>query len=181
MSDSFGSTSAFSISSNPEKICYREFPPPDAGVSNFAAWDYVVFCIVLLISLSIGLYHAFAGGRQRSTKEFLFADKSMSALPVALSVFASFFSASTILGTPAEVYQQGTMYWMCVWGAIFAPIVGAFVFGPFFNRMSLTSVYEVGLQKSSSHKLRLWRSLKFLLMFKLFLFCGPCYEVGTRQ
>jgi Na+/pantothenate symporter len=150
--DLYGSTSAFSISSNAEKTCYREFPPSDAGVSNFSAWDYVVFSIVLLISLSIGLYHAFAGGRQRSTKEFLFADKSMSALPVALSVFASFFSASTILGTPAEVYQQGTMYWMCVWGAIFAPIVGAFVFGPFFHRMSLTSVYEVRVHVMRSRR-----------------------------
>jgi len=131
-----------------EKSCDRVFSSSDDGVTTFAVWDYVVFGIVLCISLSIGLYHAFAGGRQRSTAEFLFADRSMSALPVALSVFASFFSASTILGTPAEIYQQGTMYWMCVWGAIFAPLVGAFIFGPFFHRMAMLSVFEVRLSNS---------------------------------
>jgi len=67
----------------------------------------------------------------------------MGALPVALSVFASFFSASTMLGTPAEVYMQGSMYWMAVWGAVFAPLVGAFLFGPFFHRLKIVSVFEV--------------------------------------
>ena len=117
--------------------------PDDAAAAKFTAWDYVVFAVILAISVAIGLYHAFSGGRQRSTVEFLLADRSMSALPVALSVFASFFSASTILGTPAEVYQQGCMYWMCVWGAMFAPLVGALLFGPFFHAMKLLSVYEV--------------------------------------
>ena len=124
--------------------CDRIFPGPESGVTTFSILDYVVFSVVLGISVAIGFYHAFAGGGQRTTSEFLFADRSMSALPVALSVFASFFSASTILGTPAEIYQQGTMYWMCVWGAIFAPLVGAFIFGPFFHRMKMLSVYEVG-------------------------------------
>ena len=66
--------------------------------ATFSAWDYVVFTTVLMISAAIGLYHACTGGRQKSTQEFLMANRSMSALPVALSVLASFFSASTLLG-----------------------------------------------------------------------------------
>ena len=121
---------------------------PDCSVpvpenSILSTLDYVIFGIVLAISAGIGLFHAFSGGRQRSTAEFLLANKSMSALPVALSVFASFFSASTLLGTPAEIYTQGTMYWMCVWGAILAPVVGATLFGPFFHRLKILSVFEV--------------------------------------
>ena len=117
---------------------------------TFGAWDYVVFSAVLAVSLGIGLYQACAGGRQRSTAEFLLAGRSMAALPVALSIFASFFSASTMLGTPAEVYQQGTMYWMAVWGAIFAPLVGAFLFGPFFHRLKVLSVFEVSRALSAA-------------------------------
>ena len=42
--------------------------PADVPVGGtFAVWDYVVFSLVLAVSLSIGLYQACAGGRQRST------------------------------------------------------------------------------------------------------------------
>lgn len=67
--------------------------------ATFSVWDYVVFTVVLLISAGIGLYHAFSGNRQTSTEEYMLASRSMNALPVALSVLASFFSASTLLGT----------------------------------------------------------------------------------
>ena len=117
-----------------------EFPEE---VATFSAWDYVVFSIVLAISAAIGLYHACVGGKQRTTKEFLLAGRSMSALPVALSVLASFFSASTLLGTPAEIYLQGIMYWISVFGAVMAPVMGAYLFGPFFHKMHLLSVFEV--------------------------------------
>lgn len=121
--------------------CYG-VPAVPSG-STFTAWDYVVFGLILAISAAIGLFYAFSGGKQKTTKEFLLADKSMSAVPVALSLFASFFSASTLLGTPAEVYMQGTMYWMCVWGAMATPIVGATLFGPFLHRLRVLSVFEV--------------------------------------
>lgn len=117
----------------------------DVEVTNFSTWDYVVFSIILGISACIGLFYACTGGKQKSTTEFLLAGRSMSSLPVALSVLASFFSASTLLGTPAEIYNQGIIYWISVFGAIFAPAIGAYLFGPFFHRMHLLSVFEVSL------------------------------------
>lgn len=117
-------------------------PPVPIG-STFSPWDYLVFSIILAVSAGIGLFYAFTGGKQKTTQEYLLADKSMSAIPVAMSLFASFFSASTLLGTPAEVYSQGTMYWMCVWGAVVTPFVGASLFGPFLHRLKILSVFEV--------------------------------------
>ena len=75
---------------------YTVLAPPEPV--RFHAWDYVVFGLVLAISAGIGVYHACTGGGQKSQKEYLMANRSMSALPVALSVLASFFSASTLLG-----------------------------------------------------------------------------------
>ena len=112
-------------------------------VANYSAWDNVVFSCVLGVSAIIGLYHACTGGKQKSTAEFLLAGRTMSALPVALSVLASFFSASTLLGTPAEIYLQGIMYWISIFGAVLAPVMGAYVFGPFFHQLQLVSVFEV--------------------------------------
>ena len=67
----------------------------------------------------------------------------MSTLPVALSVLASFFSASTLLGVPAEVYYRGSQYWISVWGTMLTPLVGVFLFGPLFHRLQVVSAYEV--------------------------------------
>ena len=70
-----------------------------ADVATFSVWDYVVFLVILVISGAIGVYHAVLARHQQSTDEFLRAGRSLHAFPVALSVLASFFSASTLLGT----------------------------------------------------------------------------------
>ena len=42
---------------------------------SFQWYDYVIFTVTLLISLSIGVYYAVSGGKQRTTQEFLMADR----------------------------------------------------------------------------------------------------------
>ncbi len=41
---------------------------------GFHIADYVIFVGILLISTGIGLYHAFTGGKQRTTKEYFMAN-----------------------------------------------------------------------------------------------------------
>lgn len=115
--------------------------------NKFQLADYIIFGVMLLISVGIGVFYACAGGKQQTNREFLMADRSMRSLPVALSVLASFFSASTLLGTPAEVYVYGIQYWISVFGAMLAPLTGAFLFGPMFFKLKLVSVYEVSFRK----------------------------------
>lgn len=110
---------------------------------TFHIVDYVVFAAMLVISAGIGVFHAFSGGKQSTNREFLMADRQMRPLPLALSVLASFFSASTLLGTPAEIYQHGTQYWVSVFGAMMAPLTGALLFGPMFFNLKIVSVFEV--------------------------------------
>ena len=109
----------------------------------FTPWDYLVFVGMLGVSAAIGFYYACVGGGQSTTKEFLLADRNMGALPVSLSLLASFMSAITVLGTPAEMYVYGVHYIM-VWMAycIMIPLA-AYVFLPVFYNLELTSVFEV--------------------------------------
>ena len=64
---------------------------------RFQWQDYVIFCFMLVISLGVGLYQAYIYP-QNSTKEFLLGDRSMSNIPVALSLIGGAISAVSILG-----------------------------------------------------------------------------------
>ncbi|MEE6480051.1 hypothetical protein FKM82_012442 [Ascaphus truei] len=111
-------------------------------IGYFTPWDYVVFASVLAISAAIGIYYAFAGKGQTTSQEFLTGGRSMSALPVALSLTASFMSAVTILGTPADVYRFGAMYILFAISYTLVVIICAEVFLPIFYRLGITSTYE---------------------------------------
>ena len=69
-----------------------------AAPGSFSAWDYVVFVIVLVISVCIGIFHGFFRGGNKTTQQFLMAGRDMGVFPIALSLLASFMSAITILG-----------------------------------------------------------------------------------
>ena len=110
---------------------------------RFGAVDFAVFAIMLLLSALIGIYHAFTGGRQRTTKEFLFANRGMMGIPVALSLLASFMSAITILGVPSEIYIFGTQYWLIIASYVILFPAVALVFVPVFRAVEISSSYEV--------------------------------------
>lgn len=120
----------------------------DFQENRFSALDYVIFAIILAIASVIGLFHGCTGSKQSSTSEFLLAGRSMSVLPVALSLLASFMSAILLLGTPAEIVIYGTQYWMICISYCFVIPVAAYVFLPVFYRLQVTSVFEVIMSMS---------------------------------
>ena len=111
-------------------------------VGTFGAWDYVVVAAMLAVSALVGIYYSLTGGRQRTSEEFFLADRGMNPIPVALSLVASFISANTILGAPAEVYFNGSMYGIYVFSFI-GMVCIASLFIPTFYRLGLTSADEV--------------------------------------
>lgn len=113
------------------------------GQKYFTVLDFVVFALLLVASIAIGLYYALSGGRQRTTQEFLLADRSMKCLPLSLSLMASFQSAVAIVGTPAEVYTNGTQYWFIGCSYILGLLIPAHIFIPVFYRLHLSSAYQV--------------------------------------
>lgn len=115
----------------------------DVVQMHFSTPDYVIFALLLVASTCIGLFYALSGGRQRTTQEFLLADRSMSCLPVSLSLLATFQSAVAILGAPSEIYTYGTQYWFLGVSYFLGLLIPAHVFIPVFYRLRLTSAYEV--------------------------------------
>ncbi|NWR45632.1 SC5A8 protein, partial [Regulus satrapa] len=131
-------------------------------MGRFTVWDYVVFAAMLLISAVIGIYYAFVGGGQKTSKDFLMAGRSMSALPVALSLTASFMSAVTVLGTPAEIYRYGAIF--CIFAITYALVVlcSAEIFLPVFYKLGITSTYEY-LELRFNKYLRLCGTVLFII------------------
>ncbi|XP_078000803.1 sodium-dependent multivitamin transporter-like [Glandiceps talaboti] len=108
----------------------------------FGAVDYVVFSAMLGISAITGIYHGCKNGGQKSTSQYLVADKSMNAIPIAMSLFVSFLSALTILGMPAETFIYGAQYTMLVLSYVWLLPVVAFLYVPVFQGLNLISAYE---------------------------------------
>ncbi|NXA07394.1 SC5A5 protein, partial [Sapayoa aenigma] len=110
---------------------------------TFSLWDYGVFGLMLLVSTGIGLFHGLAKGGQKTSEDFFTGGRRMSALPVGLSLSASFMSAIQVLGVPAEAYRYGAKFlWMCM-AQIINTLLTAQLFLPVFYRLGLTSTYEV--------------------------------------
>ncbi|KAL3885460.1 hypothetical protein ACJMK2_025516, partial [Sinanodonta woodiana] len=115
----------------------------DDTVRKFEAWDWVLFALILGISAAIGIYYAFVGRKNQTTGEFLMGNRNMKLIPVAVSILVSFMSAILILGTPAEMYTEGTQYFIYLFGMIIAVILAALIFVPLLYPLKLTSSFEV--------------------------------------
>ncbi|XP_057346105.1 sodium/iodide cotransporter isoform X4 [Manis pentadactyla] len=110
---------------------------------TFGAWDYGVFALMLLVSTGIGLWVGLARGGQRSAEDFFTGGRRLAALPVGLSLAASFMSAVQVLGVPAEAYRYGLKFlWMCL-GQLLNSLLTAALFLPVFYRLGLTSTYQM--------------------------------------
>jgi len=102
-------------------------------------WNYLVLGGMLACSSLIGIY--FWRQEQSSPEDTLLGGRNMHVLPVTFSLVASFLSAITLLGMPAEVYTQGTQF-LTVLG--FIPVTAVLVtqvYIPVFHRLQAPSSY----------------------------------------
>ncbi|KAI5627597.1 sodium-dependent multivitamin transporter [Silurus asotus] len=135
---------------------------------KFTAVDYAIFVLLLVASAGIGLFHAFSGGRQSTTREFLLADRSMSCLPVSLSLLATFQSAVAILGAPAEIYSYGTQYWFLGCSYFLGLLIPAHIFIPVFYRLRLCSAYQY-LELRFNKTVRICGTVTFIFQMVIYM------------
>ncbi|KAM6896103.1 sodium-coupled monocarboxylate transporter 1 [Lycodopsis pacificus] len=109
---------------------------------SFVVADYAVFALMLLVSASVGVYHAWADRGQGSSGDFLMGGRKLTALPVSLSLTASFMSAITVLSNPAEVYRYGANIGYYGLSYMMTMVVTSEIFLPVFYRLAITSTYE---------------------------------------
>ncbi|XP_023930462.1 putative sodium-dependent multivitamin transporter [Lingula anatina] len=131
--------------------------------------DYVVMCAVLLVSASVGVIFSRTGGRQKTTREYLLANRDMGFLPVALSIIVSYISGIMILGYTTEIYQHGIQIVMFNLFNILAYVISAFTFVPFIRKLQITSSFEYLERRYRSKTVRRLGSLLGILSATLYL------------
>ena len=115
----------------------------ESPVGTFVTWDYVVFALLFVVSSGIGVFFAIKERNADSSTDFLVGGRQMTCVPVALSLTASFMSAVTVLGSPADVYRFGASYILYGVAYVFVVVVTAELFVPVFYNSGITSTYEV--------------------------------------
>lgn len=138
--------------------------------ASFSVPDYVVFSLMMAVSAGIGLWYGCGpGGKQKTTKEYLLADRQMSSWPVAVSLLVSYLSAITLLGVPSEIFTYGAQYYVLILSYFIICSAVALVFVPMFHRMNITCANEY-LERRFSVGVRMVGCVFFILEYTLYLF-----------
>ncbi|KAF9417001.1 hypothetical protein HW555_005829 [Spodoptera exigua] len=138
---------------------------------GFGVGDYAVFGVLCAVSCAGGLWYSAIGSKAQKVvdvKDYLLGGRALSTFPVAMSLIASYVSGVTILGTPAEIYNYGTQYWLVVIGVSLSCIAVVTIYLPVFCTLRLSSSYEY-LELRFNKNVRAAASVLFLLDEVLFL------------
>ncbi|XP_011304939.1 sodium-coupled monocarboxylate transporter 2-like [Fopius arisanus] len=123
--------------------------------------DWLVFALMLSCSAASGIWH-FRKALKSTIAEYILGRSGFTVFPVSASLIASFISGVTILGTPAEIYNFGTQYWITVFSILFAGVITANVYLPVFMKLKLNSCYEY-LELRFNRGVRILISLIFVI------------------
>ena len=114
---------------------------PILGDYSALHWvDYLVLALTLAVSVSIGVFHSC---KQKSTEQYLMADRKVQVLPAAASLMISYLSAITLLGDTTELYFYGITFGLYIFATWAAVLLCMELFVPLFYPLKITSVQEV--------------------------------------
>lgn len=132
----------------------------EPATSGFVVADYAVFAGMLLVSMSIGLFQALKKNPSgASADDFFTGGRSMPAVPVGMSLCASFMSAVQVLGVPSEAFRHGFKFlYMCL-GQSINSLLTAYLFLPVFFRLGITSTNQVIIVSLLLSKLNIYISV----------------------
>lgn len=163
---------------------------------RFSVVDYGVFASMLVLSAACGIYFGFfkrtvnhtpdssddecgpsrnSSNNKRHTTfgsstmdEYLLGSRKLKAFPVAMSLVAGYISGVTILGTPSEIYNFGTQYWLIVLPILLMGVAVCTIYLPVFCSLKLNSSYEY-LELRFNSSVRSIASIMFVLDELFFL------------
>lgn len=127
-------------------------------------WDYGVMGLYLLGVVIIGVI---CSKKEKDTKDYLLGGRTIPYWALAISMFASLFSALSFLGMPSEGFGHGGRMFLATFISPVAIYFGIRLFMRFYYTLGSFTPYEY-IEKRFSPSVRLTSSL-------LFMFQRGCY------
>lgn len=122
-------------------------------------------------------YHNFGS---KSLSEYLLGSRKLYSFPVGMSLVGSYISAVTVLGTPAEVYNFGTQYFLIIVPVMLMGWTISQVYLPVFCTLKVGSSYEVIVLQFTLCEAMLTRSFDFRFLsiwsFDLTVECAQWHQ-----
>lgn len=121
------------------------------------------FVVVITYLVGIGVLGSSFYRRKSTSKEYFLGNRSISWLPVGISIMAANLSAITLMGNPSWGYEHNLeLIWIGL-GAIFAAPLVIIIFASTYLKLNLFTAYEY-LETRFNLQVRLLTSLLFQLL-----------------
>ena len=127
-------------------------------MQGFTSIDYAILIAYLLGVTALGSLFT---SRQKSSRDFFLAGRTMGWFPMVLSVIATDFSAISFLGAPGYVVAHDLVIDLQTLAFFWVLPLALYLFVRFFHRLELISAYEY-LEKRFNLPLRAGCSLLFM-------------------
>lgn len=105
--------------------------------------DYIIICLLLLISTGIGLFARYFKNEQKIATDYLLAGKNMPIYPVVFSLIVTITSPASFLAVPAEVYKYGVAFSITNFSIPIGMILISSVILPVYFQCEVSSITEV--------------------------------------
>ena len=137
--------------------------------------------VVVVYATTVVGWGVVASRRQKSTTDFFLGGRNLAWPLVGISILATAFSASSLLGGPGEAFGHGLLWLQLQLGDLLAILAVCFLFIPFYQALRSTTAYEY-LEFRFGAMARVLASLLFQLqvLFRVgVLVYGPALALST--
>ncbi|KAL7631774.1 UNVERIFIED_CONTAM: hypothetical protein RMT77_017922 [Armadillidium vulgare] len=139
---------------------------------HFSTVDYIIFVLLIIVSVVIGIFVGFIGWKKSTTKDFLVGGRKMHPIPVTMSLIGGMISAISVLGNATEMYLHGTQLWLNILGCFWGILVVIFLILPTLYPLELISMMQYLQMRFGSEGLTKICSISQMVNMGLYL--GIC-------
>lgn len=144
-------------------------------MNSISSIDLLIIVTYILLIIFVGLW--FGRKKNKTSKGYFLAGKSLTWSIIGASLFASNISTVHLVGLSESGYIDGIVWGNFEWFSAFELIILAFVFIPFYLRTKITTLPEF-LEKRYDGRSRVILAI-FSIMAALFMHIGVSFYAGA--